>query len=144
MIDLRDPFETQYEVQIQAASAGRGRPPGVRDAYAGNVRERGSPVPLACGFDASPGRGGGEGAIPSGGLRVPPVIRLNHSGIHLGMSDLRLKLPFPGCIWKSGMPQLRTFLSCNLYYRVQPVPAILQPTTNGRCYSRKCSCCIYF
>ena len=45
VIELRNPFETQSEVQIQAARVEWGGPPGPEYAHAGNGPERGSPVP---------------------------------------------------------------------------------------------------
>jgi len=41
---LREHFETQSEVPIQAASAGRAMQPGPENARTGSVRERGGPV----------------------------------------------------------------------------------------------------
>ena len=40
---LREHFETQSEVPIQAASAGRAMQPGPENARTGSVRERGEP-----------------------------------------------------------------------------------------------------
>jgi len=58
------------------------------------------------------------------GMWATPVIRVNYSGISGEGQESNLDLSFPKAIWKTTMPQLRTFPSCSLYSHFRPQTVI--------------------